>query len=292
MKNDKGKEIESAGASTPVEIIGLTSVPKSGDTFYKVKDEKTAKLLVERRQRESREKRLMHNNAVTLYKLQEVIAAQNMKTLNLIVKADVQGSAEALKSSLEKLSNEEISVKVIHSGTGAVSENDVNLAKVSNGIIIAFNVRPDALAQSEAEILGVEIKTFSVIYSALEEIENAMIGMLDKKYEEVIVGTAEVRNLFKISAIGTIAGCAVLTGKITRNSKVRVIRDNIVIYDTKISSLKREKDDVKEVLKGYECGILLEQFNEIEISDILEAYEMKEVERTLPKKTKIDIEKK
>lgn len=291
MINDKGKEINEAGASTPVEIIGLTDVPKAGDTFYKVKDEKTAKRLVERRQREKREKRLMHNNAVTLDKLQEVLTANKMKTLNLIVKADVQGSAEALKSSLEKLSNEEIVVKIIHVGTGAISENDVNLAKVSNGIIIGFNVRPDTIASSEAELLGVEIKTFSVIYAALEEIENAMLGMLDKKYEEIIIGTAEVRNLFKVSALGTIAGCAVLSGKITRNSNIRVIRNNVVIHDTKVASLKREKDDVKEVAKGYECGILLDKFNDIEISDILEAYEMQEVKRELPKKSKEKEEK-
>lgn len=292
MVNDKGKVIKSAGASTPVEILGLTAVPKAGDTFYKVRDEKTAKQLVERRKRENREKRLMHNNAVTLEKLQEVLAASNMKTLNLIVKADVQGSVEALKTSLEKLSNEEIAVKVIHGGVGAVSENDVNLAKVSNGIIIAFNVRPDAIAKSEAEMLGVEIKTFSVIYSALEAVENAMLGMLDKKYEEIIIGTAEIRELFKVSALGTIAGCAVLTGKISRNSNIRVIRDNIVVHETKISSLKREKDDAKEVAKGYECGILLDKFNDIEISDILEAYEMQEVKRTLPKKSEKEETKK
>ena len=282
MLNDQGEQIQEASASMPVEIIGLNAVPKAGETFYKIKDEKTAKQLVERRRREIREKRLMHNNAVTLDRLQEVLATTNMKTLNLIVKADVQGSVEALKSSLENLTNEEIAVKVVHAGTGAISENDVNLAKVSNGVIIGFNVRPDSIASSEAELLGVEIKTFSVIYSALEEVENAMLGMLDKKYEEKILGTAEVRDLFKVSALGTIAGCSVQTGKITRNSNIRVIRDNIVLTDTKIASLKREKDDVREVAKGYECGILLDKFNDIEISDILEAYEMVEVKRTLP----------
>lgn len=288
MLNDKGKEIVKATASMPVEIIGLNEVPDAGETFYKVRDEKTAKMLVERRKRETREKRLMHNNAVTLEKLQETLALNNMKTLNLIIKSDVQGSAEALQKSLEELSNEEIAVKVIHAGTGAVSKNDVNLAKVSNGIIIAFNVRPDIIAKSEAELLGVEIKTFSVIYAAIEEIENAMLGMLDKKYEEVILGTAEVRNLFKVSALGTIAGCSVQSGKITRTANIRVIRDNVVIANTKINSLKREKDDVKEVVKGYECGILLEKFNDIEELDIIEAYEMQEVKRTLPvKKAKV-----
>ncbi len=291
MFNDKGQEIKKATASMPVEVIGLSAVAKAGETFYKVKDEKTAKQLVERRKREGREKRLMHNNAVTLDKLQETLALNNLKTLNLIIKADMQGSVEALKKSLEELSNEEIVVKVIHADTGAVSANDVNLAKVSHGIIIAFNVRPDIIAKSEAELLGVEIKTFSVIYSAIEEIEDAMIGMLDKKYEEVTIGSAEVRNLFKVSSLGTIAGCLVKTGKITRNSHIRVIRDNIVIIDTKISSLKREKDDAKEVVKGYECGILLEKFNDIQELDILEAYEMQEVKRTLPtKKSKVKAE--
>ena len=284
MVNDKGTDINEATASMPVEIIGLTSVPKAGETFYKVKDEKTAKQLVERRKRESREKRLMHNTAITLEKLQEAIEQHHLKTLNLIIKADVQGSVEALKSSLEQLSNEEIAVKVIHADTGAVTETDVNLAKVSNAIIIAFNVRPDAIAKAEAELSGIEIKTFSVIYAAIEELEKAMIGMLDKKYEEEVLGTAEVRELFKVSAIGTIAGCSVKTGKITRNSNIRVIRDNVVITDTKIASLKREKDDVREVAKGYECGILLDKFNDIEIDDILEAYHMVEVKRTLPKR--------
>ncbi len=291
MVNDKGKTIKVATASMPVEIMGLNAVPKAGDTFYKVKDEKTAKQLVERRRRESREKRLMQNTAITLERLQEAIEQNSLKTLNLVVKADVQGSVEALKNALENLSNEEITVKVIHANTGAVSETDVNLARVSNGIVIAFNVRPDTIAKSEADMLGVEIKTFSVIYSAIEEIENAMLGMLDKKYEEVILGTAEVRNLFKVSAIGTIAGCSIQTGKITRNSQIRVLRDNIVIADTKISSLKREKDDVKEVLKGYECGILLDKFNDIQELDILEAYEMEEVKRTMPPKKTVNKDK-
>ena len=277
MKNDKGKEVKSAGPSMPVEITGLSSVPQSGDTFYEVKDERTAKHLIERRKREQREKELASRKIVTLDDVFSQIANENLKQLNLIVKADVQGSVEALKQSLEKLSNDEVKVSVIHSSVGGVTETDVNLAKVSNAIIIAFNVRAEALAKSIAEKEGVEINTYSVIYDAINDVEAAMKGMLDPVYKEVVIGTAEVRQVFKVSSVGTIAGAYVLTGKITRNAGIRVIRDNIVIHDGKLVSLKRFKDDVKEVATGYECGLQIEKYDDIQEGDTLEVYVMEEV---------------
>ena len=277
MKNDKGKEVKTAGPSTPVEITGLSSVPQSGDTFYEVKDEKTAKHLIERRKREQREKELASRKIVTLDDVFSQIENENLKQLNLIVKADVQGSVEALKQSLEKLSNDEVKVSVIHSSVGGVTETDVNLAKVSNAIIIAFNVRAEAMAKSIAEKEGVEINTYSVIYDAINDVEAAMKGMLDPVYKEVVIGTAEVRQIFKVSNVGTIAGAYVLTGKITRNAGIRVIRDNIVIHDGKLVSLKRFKDDVKEVATGYECGLQIEKYDDIKEGDMLEVYVMEEV---------------
>ena len=277
MKNDKGKEVKTAGPSTPVEITGLSSVPQSGDTFYEVKDEKTAKHLIERRKREQREKELAKRKIVTLDDVFSQIENENLKQLNLIVKADVQGSVEALKQSLEKLSNDEVKVSVIHSSVGGVTETDVNLAKVSNAIIIAFNVRAEAMAKSIAEKEGVEINTYSVIYDAINDVEAAMKGMLDPVYKEVVIGTAEVRQIFKVSNVGTIAGAYVLTGKITRNAGIRVIRDNIVIHDGKLVSLKRFKDDVKEVATGYECGLQIEKYDDIKEGDMLEVYVMEEV---------------
>ena len=277
MKNDKGKNVKSAGPSTPVEITGLSSVPQSGDTFYEVKDEKTAKHLIESRKREEREKELAKNRAVTLDDLFNQIESQNLKQLNLIVKADVQGSVEALKQSLERLSNNEVKVKVIHSNVGGVTESDVTLAKVSNAIIIAFNVRAEVMAKTIADNDGVEIKQYSVIYDAINDVESAMKGMLDPVFKETVIGTAEIRQTFKVSNVGTIAGCYVLTGKVSRNAGLRVIRDNIVIHDGKLISLKRFKDDVKEVDKGYECGLQIENFNDIKEGDTLEVYVMEEV---------------
>jgi len=279
MTNDKGKKVKSAGPSTPVEIMGLTEVPQAGDTFYEVKDEKMAKHLIERRKRQEREKSINAMQAVTLDNLFSQMEKGSLKQLNLIVKADVQGSVEALRQSLEKLSNEEVRVKVIHAGAGAVTESDVTLAKVSNAIIIAFNVRPVATAKQEAEKDEVEIKQYSVIYHAIEDVESAMKGMLDPKYEEELIGTAEVRQVFKISNVGTIAGCMVLTGKIERNAGVRVIRDDVVIHEGKLVSLKRFKDDVKEVAKDYECGIQIEKYNDLKENDIIEAFVMKEIKR-------------
>ena len=277
MQNDKGKKVKSAGPSTPVEITGLSIVPESGDTFYEVKDEKTAKHLIERRLREKREKELAKHRIVTLDDVFSKIETENLKQLNLIVKADVQGSAEALTSSLEKLSNNEVKVSVIHSSVGGVTESDVTLAQVSNAIIIAFNVRAGNLAKAQAEKEGVEIKQYSVIYDAINDVEAAMKGMLDPVYKEVVIGTAEVRQTFKVSGVGTIAGSYVLTGKVSRNAGIRVIRDNIVIHDGKLVSLKRFKDDVKEVDKGYECGLQIEKFDDLQEGDQLEVYVMEEV---------------
>ena len=259
--------------------MGLTEVPQAGDTFYEVKDEKMAKHLIERRKRQEREKSINAMQAVTLDNLFSQMEKGSLKQLNLIVKADVQGSVEALKQSLEKLSNDEVRVKVIHAAAGAVTESDVTLAKVSNAIIIAFNVRPVATAKQEAEKDEVEIKQYSVIYHAIEDVESAMKGMLDPKYEEELIGTAEVRQVFKISNVGTIAGCMVLSGKIERNAGVRVIRDDVVIHEGKLVSLKRFKDDVKEVAKDFECGIQIEKYNDLKESDIIEAFVMKEIKR-------------
>ena len=279
MTNENGKKVKSAGPSTPVEIMGLTEVPEAGDTFYEVKDEKTAKHLIEKRKREAREKSIGAGTKVTLDNLFEQMEEGNLKVLNLIVKADVQGSVEAVKQSMEKLQNEEVRVKVIHAAPGAVNESDVTLAKVSNAIIIAFNVRPIPAAKEMAEKEEVQIKQYSIIYQAIEEVEAAMKGMLAPKYEEKVIGNAEVRQTFRISNVGTIAGAYVLTGKVERNAGVRVIRDNVVIHEGKLATLKRFKDDAKEVSKGFECGIQIENYNDIKEGDIIEVYVMEEIKR-------------
>ncbi len=279
MTDEKGKKVKKAGPSTPVEIMGLTEVPQAGDIFYEVKDEKTAKHLIEKRKRLEREKAINATTKVTLDNLFSKMEAGDLKVLNLIVKADVQGSVEAIKQSMEKLSNEEVVVKVIHAAAGAVTESDVTLAKVSNAIIIAFNVRPMPTAKDMAEKEEVEIKQYSVIYQAIDDVQAAMKGMLAPKYEEHIIGNAEIRQTFKISNVGTIGGAYVLDGKLERNAGVRVLRDNVVIHDGKLASLKRFKDDAKEVSKGFECGIQIEKFNDIKEGDILEAYIMEEIKR-------------
>ena len=279
MKNDKGQSVKAAGPSTPVEIMGLTDLPEAGDTFYEVKNEKMAKHLIEKRKLKEREKHLNNNNVVTLNNLFEKMASEDLKQLNLIVKADVQGSAEAIKQSLEKLSNDEVKVKVIHSVAGAVNESDVQLAKAAEAIIIAFNVRPVGSAKEVAEKEGVEIKQYSVIYKALEDVEAAMKGLLDPIYEEKIIGNALVRQTFKVSGVGTIAGCFVTDGKIERNAGVRVIRDSVVIHEGKLVSLKRFKDDVKEVTKGFECGCQIENYNDLKENDVIEFFVMEEVKR-------------
>ena len=279
MKDDKGKKVKTAGPSTPVEIMGLTEVPEAGETFYEVKNEKVAKHLIEKRKNQAREKAINQGTKITLDNLFSQMEEGKLKVLNLIVKADVQGSVEAVKQALEKLENEEVRVKVIHAAAGAVNQSDVTLAKVSNAIIIAFNVRPDSTAKEIAEKDEVEIKQYSVIYQAIEDVEAAMKGMLEPKYEEKVIGNVEVRQTFRISNVGTIAGAYVLSGKVERNAGVRVIRDNIVIHEGHLSTLKRFKDDVKEVGKGFECGMQIENYNDIKEGDMIEVYIMEEIKR-------------
>ena len=276
MTNDKGKQIEKAGPSTPVEITGLSEVPMSGDVFNAVADEKLARELVEKRKHQAKEEIFSQYQKVTLENLFSQISEGEMKELPIVVKADVQGSVEAVKQSLEKLSNEEVRVKVIHGAVGAVSESDVMLANASNAIIVGFNVRPDPLAKDMAERDGVDIRLYRIIYDAIEEISTAMKGMLAPKYREVETARIEVRQVYKITNVGTVAGSYVLDGKVGRNNEIRVVRDGIVIAEDKMSSLKRFKDDVKEVASGYECGITLEKFSDIKEGDIFEAFYMEE----------------
>lgn len=276
MTNDKGRKIEKAGPSTPVEITGLGDVPSAGDIFNAVADEKLARELVEQRKHEAKEEVFKQYQKVTLDNLFAQISEGEMKELPLIVKADVQGSVEAVKQSLEKLSNEEVRVKVIHGAVGAVSESDVMLASASNAIIVGFNVRPDPVAKDSAERDGVDIRLYRVIYDAIEEISTAMKGMLAPKFREVETARVEVRQVYKITNVGIVAGSYVLSGKVGRNNEIRVVRDGIVIAEDKMSSLKRFKDDVKEVAEGYECGITLEKFSDIKEGDIFEAFFMEE----------------
>jgi len=277
MTDSRGRRIKKAGPSVPVEITGLPEVPESGDIFYVVEDEKLAKQLVEKRKLKKREDALKASSRVTLDDLFDKISTGEVKDLNLIVKADVQGSVEAVKQSLEKLSNEEVKVKVIHGAVGAITESDVMLSQVSNAIIIGFNVRPEVTAKAVAEREGVDIRLYSIIYSAIEDISAAMKGMLAPKFKEVVTGHAEVRQIFKISSVGTIAGSYITDGKIARNSDVRLVRDGIVVFEGKLASLKREKDDVKEVNEGYECGIGIEKYNDIKVGDVIEGYVMEEI---------------
>ena len=276
MKNDKGEEIKSAGPSTPVEITGLGEVPDAGDAFNVVADEKLARELAEQRKQQAKEEIFGQYQKVTLENLFSQITEGERKELPIIVKADVQGSVEAVKQSLEKISNDEVRVKVIHGAVGAVSEGDVMLAAASNAIIVGFNVRPDPIAKESAERDGVDIRLYRIIYDAIEEIEDAMKGMLAPKYREVETARVEVRQVYKISNVGQVAGCYVLSGKVGRNNEIRVVRDGIVIAEDKMASLKRFKDDVKEVAEGYECGISLEKFSDIKEGDILEAFYMEE----------------
>ena len=276
MVDDKGRKIKTAGPSVPVEITGLAEVPNSGDIFDAVTDERLARELVEQRKAEAKEEQFKAVQKVTLDNLFDSLKEGEMKELNIIVKADVQGSAEAVKQSLEKLSNEEVRVRVIHSGVGAPSESDVMLANASNAIIVGFNVRPDPVAVNLAERDGVEMRMYRIIYDCIEEIQAAIKGMLAPKFREVEQGRAEVRNVITISSVGKIAGCYVLDGKITRSSKVRVVRDGIVLAVDEIASLRRFKDDVKEVASNYECGIGLTKFSDIKEGDIFEAYTVEE----------------
>ncbi|MBQ7579778.1 MAG: translation initiation factor IF-2 [Clostridia bacterium] len=276
MTNENGKKVNCAGPSVPVEIMGLDDVPQAGDTFDAVSDEKLARALVEQRKQKAKEERFNAVEKVTLSNLFESIQQGEMKELNIVVKADVQGSAEAVKQNLEKLSNEEVKVKVIHSGVGAISESDVMLANASGAIIVGFNVRPDPVAASNAERDNVEIRTYRIIYDCIEEVQDAIKGMLAPKYRENVIGNAEVRNVIRISSVGNIAGCYVTNGKVTRNAKIRVIRDGIVIAEDEIASLKRFKDDVKEVSSNYECGIGLNKYNDIKEGDVFEVFVIEE----------------
>lgn len=279
MFDDKGRNIKSAGPSTPVEILGLSEVPEAGDKFYQVKEEKTARGIADKRKEKIRDEYLQSTHKVSLEDLYNQIQEGTVKELGLIVKADVQGSVEALKQSLEKLSTEEVKVRVIHGGVGAINETDVTLATASNGIILGFNVRPDNNAIIASERDGVDIKTYRVIYDAIEDIKSAMLGMLEPEFKEVVIGTAEVRQVYKISSVGTIAGAYVQTGKLARNAGARVIRDGIVIFESELASLKRFKDDAKEVAQGYECGLSIEKFNDIKEGDIIECFIMEEIKK-------------
>ena len=279
MINDKGRRVKTAGPSTPVEILGLSEAPSGGDHFRVVTDEKLARDVAEARKQEQKETRFNSTVKVSLDNLFSQIDEGNMKELNVIIKADVQGSVEAVKQSLEKLSNDEVRVRAIHGGVGAVNESDVMLANASNAIIVGFNVRPDAGAAAAAERQEVDIRLYRVIYQAIEEIEAAMKGMLDPEFKEVVIGHAEVRQTFKVSGVGTIAGAYVTDGKIARNAEIRLVRDGIVVHEGKIDSLKRFKDDAKEVSDGFECGIGIEKFNDVKEGDVIECFIMEEIKR-------------
>ncbi len=279
MMNDQGKRVKVAGPSTAVEITGLSEVPEAGDQLFAVEDDKVARAIVEKRVNKIKADQLKASQKISLDALFSQMEQGEIKDLNLIVKADVQGSVEAVKQSLSKLSNDEVIINPIHGGVGAITETDVMLAAASNAIIIGFNVRPTASADSIAKKENVDIRTYRVIYKAIEDIEAAMKGMLDPEFKEEELGKAEVRATFKVPGAGTIGGCYVIEGKILRNAKVRLVRDGIVIHEGTIDSLKRFKDDAKEVATGYECGIGLSQYNDLKEGDIIEAYHMKEIER-------------
>ncbi len=280
MVDDKGKRIKKAGPSIPVEILGLSSVPQAGDSFYVADSDKEARQLAETVMAKTRvEMTRATQQKVSLDDLFDKIQQGEVKDLNVVIKADVQGSTEAIKSSLERLSNDEVRVKVIHGGVGAITESDVMLASASNAIIIGFNVRPDNIATSKAKEEKVDLRLYRVIYAAIDDIKQAMTGMLEPVYEEKVIGHAEVRQIFKASGVGTIGGSYVTDGKITRNSKLRLVRDGVVVHDGEIGALKRFKDDVKEVARGYDCGISFVKFNDVKEGDVFEAYIMEEVKR-------------
>ena len=278
MTDDKGRKVAEAGPSVPVEIIGMSEVPGAGDMFNAVEDERMARELAEQRRHEEKEaSNKPAGKKVSLEDLFAQIQEGQIKELAIIVKADVQGTAEAVKSSLERLSNEEVRVKVIHCGVGAISEFDIMLASASNAIVVGFNVRPEAAARESAARSNVDVRTYRVIYECIDEMEAAMKGMLAPKYKEVLLGSAEIRQTYKVSGVGTIAGCYVQSGKIARSAKARIVRDGVVIHEGELASLKRFKDDAKEVAAGYECGIGIEKFNDIKEGDIIEAFVMEEI---------------
>ena len=279
MFDYRGKKIKSAGPSIPVEILGLSEVPAAGDRFIVCKDEKTARNMADLRKQKIKADSHQASNRVSLEDLYSQIQEGKVKELAIVVKADVQGSVEAIRQSLEKLSTDDVKVRVIHGAVGAITETDVTLAAASNALIIGFNVRPDGNATAQSEKENIEIKTYRIIYDAIEDVKSAMIGMLEPEYKEVVNGKAEVRMTYKISNVGTIAGCYVIDGKIVRNSEVRVIRDGIVIFESTLASLKRFKDDAKEVAKGYECGLSIEKFNDLKEGDIIESFTMEAIKR-------------
>ena len=277
MTDENGHELKEAGPSSPVEIIGLNDVPAAGDLFRNYENEKEARAIADRRKRRKIEADRRKTSAMSLEDISMQIESGEIKEIPIIIKADVQGSAEAVRSSMEKLEVEGVKVNVIHSTAGAISESDIMLASASNAMIIGFNVRPDANIRKKAEESGVEIRLHNIIYKATEEMELAMKGMLEPVYEEVVIGQAEIRQTYKASKIGNIGGCMVTDGKLTAGCSIRLIRDGIVIYTGKLGSLKRFKDDAREVLSGYECGITIENYNDIKVNDIIEAYEEQEV---------------
>ncbi len=277
MNNENNKEIDNAKPSTPVEITGLNDVPKAGDRFVVFDDEKTARAAGEERAKEAQVEERKKNNSITLDNLFDSLKEGDMKEVAVIIKADVRGSVEAISSSLEKIDVEGVKVNIVHSSVGAINESDVALAEASNAIIIGFNVRPTPQAKIQADADSVDIRLHQVIYDAIDEVESAMKGMLAPKYTEEVTGEVEVRQIYKASKIGTIAGGMVTSGVVKNDSKLRLIRDNVVIYSGDIDSLKRFKDDAKEVKQGFECGITIENYNDIKIGDVIEAYEMKQV---------------
>ena len=277
MIDDKGKNVKSAGPSVPVSVLGFSEVPNAGDPITVVQDEKFAKQVVSERIMKLRNEMNNMKASTSLDDIFAQIKKGETKTLNIIIKADVQGSVEAVKQSLEKLSNDEVKISVIHGAVGAVNESDVMLASTSGAIIIGFNVRPDAKAKASAERSNIDIRLYRVIYDAIDDVNAAIKGMLAPKFRENILGNAEVRQVYRITGAGTIAGCYVTDGKIVRNAKVRLYRDNTLVYEGELSSLKRYKDDVKEVARGYECGMGIQNFNDIKEGDVIEAYVMEQI---------------
>jgi translation initiation factor IF-2 len=281
LTNERGEQVQEAGPSIPVEVQGLSGVPQAGDEFVVLADEKMVRSVASARQLKARETELASATKVSLDNLFEKMAEQEIRELRVILRADVQGTLQAFGQAAESLSTSAIRVRSLHEGTGSITENDIHLAAASDAIIIGFNVRPPVKVKELAEREGVDVRSYDVIYHALEDIEKAMKGMLEPTYEERVTGTADVRDLFQVPRVGTIAGCSVIAGKIIRNARVRVLRDGVVIYTGKIGSLRRFKDDVKEVLTGFECGISVEHFNDLKIGDNLEAFVLDEVEATL-----------
>ncbi len=281
MINDRGESVEAAGPGLPVEVLGLDGVPQASDAIQALKDEKTAKQIAEHRQRKAREQKMTAPSKMSLEDLFSKLKSGESKELSLILKADVQGSVEAVQASLEKLSTDQVRVNVLHSGVGGITESDVMLASASNAVIIGFNVRPDTKAREIAEQEGVEIQVYQIIYDAVEDVKKAMEGLLEPTLKEKYLGRAEVREVFNISKVGNVAGCYVIDGKLQRNANVRLLRDSVILHEGKLSSLKRFKDDAREVEKGYECGLGIEGYNDLKVGDLIECYQIETVKTKL-----------